>query len=436
MPRVAPQAEVQGSDESEPRHPEVAKLRRRVGVVGASSMRPIAGHIHACLCLCLGLLALGALLAVPAGAEDVRDHLEAKRLRLDRAQQLQGVQTTTLARLSERVERKTGEVAALRNREAAVQDELIQVEAELADVRAGLETARVRLHRTVRALRTQLVTMYKSDAPGLVNVVLDSQGFDDLLSRAEYLGSIQAEGESLAERVSELRDQRLEAVETIRNARDAIAAREAELQRTRIDLEAKQTSLIDARKRQSAALAKTRTHIGSLQQDVGRLNRKVEAQVRAAEKAAAEQAATQNQTPSDVPTGGVAAPASTASDASGGLIWPVQGTVTSPFGPRWGGTHEGIDIGAAEGTPIRAAQAGRVLMAGWNGGYGNYTCIDHGGGLSTCYAHQSSISVQVGEEVAQGAEIGAVGNTGNSFGAHLHFETRVNGTAEDPLGYL
>lgn len=76
------------------------------------------------------------------------------------------------------------------------------------------------------------------------------------------------------------------------------------------------------------------------------------------------------------------------------------------------------------------------MLAGWNGGYGNYTCIDHGGGFSTCYAHQLSISVSVGEQVEQGQIIGEVGNTGHSFGAHLHFETRVNGVAEDPLGYL
>ena len=121
---------------------------------------------------------------------------------------------------------------------------------------------------------------------------------------------------------------------------------------------------------------------------------------------------------------------------SGSMIWPVGGTFTSPFGMRWGRLHAGVDLAAPEGTPIRAAEAGNVVLAGWTGGYGNYTCIAHGGGLSTCYAHQSRYGTSVGAKVAQGQVIGYVGNTGHSFGAHLHFETRVNGSPVDPMGYL
>ncbi len=71
-----------------------------------------------------------------------------------------------------------------------------------------------------------------------------------------------------------------------------------------------------------------------------------------------------------------------------------------------------------------------------SGGYGNYTCVDHGGGLSTCYAHQSEFGTSIGSSVEQGEVIGYVGNTGHSFGDHLHFEVRINGVAQDPLGYL
>jgi len=122
--------------------------------------------------------------------------------------------------------------------------------------------------------------------------------------------------------------------------------------------------------------------------------------------------------------------------SSGALIWPINGALTSPFGPRWGRLHAGIDVAAAEGTPIRAAASGSVVIAGWTGGYGNYTCIQHSGALSTCYAHQSRIGTSVGAQVSQGQVIGYVGNTGNSFGAHLHFETRTSGTPVDPMGYL
>jgi murein DD-endopeptidase MepM/ murein hydrolase activator NlpD len=103
---------------------------------------------------------------------------------------------------------------------------------------------------------------------------------------------------------------------------------------------------------------------------------------------------------------------------------------------RWGRMHEGIDIGVGYGTPIHAAAAGRVVYAGWMSGYGNLVAIDHGGGISTAYGHQSSIAVSVGQIVAQGETIGYVGCTGHCFGPHLHFEVRINGAPVDPLGYL
>jgi murein DD-endopeptidase MepM/ murein hydrolase activator NlpD len=98
--------------------------------------------------------------------------------------------------------------------------------------------------------------------------------------------------------------------------------------------------------------------------------------------------------------------------------------------------HEGIDIAASSGTPIRAAAAGTVIYAGWLGGYGNLTIIDHGGGVATAYGHQSSLAASTGAYVAQGQVTGYVGSTGHSTGAHLHFEVRVNGVPQDPLGYL
>ena len=119
-----------------------------------------------------------------------------------------------------------------------------------------------------------------------------------------------------------------------------------------------------------------------------------------------------------------------------GLIWPLRGPVTSEFGPRRGVFHPGIDIAAPSGTPIHAAKTGTVIFAGWEGGDGNYTCIDHGGGFSTCYAHQSSIAVGDGQSVSQGQVIGYEGSTGFSTGPHLHFETRVDGNPQNPRRYL
>src|SRR5438105_9796482 len=108
--------------------------------------------------------------------------------------------------------------------------------------------------------------------------------------------------------------------------------------------------------------------------------------------------------------------------SSAGLIWPVQGPVTSPFGWRWGRMHEGIDIGVGYGTPIHAAAGGVVIYCGWEEGYGNFTVIDHGGNLATAYAHQSSIGVTCGQHVNQGDVTGYVGCTGRCLGPPRHFE--------------
>ncbi len=119
-----------------------------------------------------------------------------------------------------------------------------------------------------------------------------------------------------------------------------------------------------------------------------------------------------------------------------GLQWPVRGRLTSSYGRRWGRLHAGIDVAAPRGTVIRAAKAGVVVFAGRMGGYGNCVIVDHGGGLSTLYGHQSRLGSRRGQRVSPGQTIGYVGSTGRSTGNHLHFETRVNGRPQNPRTYL
>ena len=126
----------------------------------------------------------------------------------------------------------------------------------------------------------------------------------------------------------------------------------------------------------------------------------------------------------------------------GSLRWPVSGSVSSPFGYRThpiSGVrklHTGVDISVGSGVKIVAAGKGVVILASWYGGYGHTVVIDHGGGLSTLYAHQSSLAVSVGQSVAAGDVIGYVGSTGYSTGPHLHFETRDFGVPVDPMPFL
>jgi murein DD-endopeptidase MepM/ murein hydrolase activator NlpD len=145
-------------------------------------------------------------------------------------------------------------------------------------------------------------------------------------------------------------------------------------------------------------------------------------------------------------TAAAPAPATPATYVGGKLLRPVSGAFTSPFGNRFDPyyhvwqLHAGLDIGAPTGTSIVAAAPGRVTQAGWSGGYGNYTCIDHGvvngQRVSTCYAHQQKILVSPGQQVSAGQVIGQVGSTGASTGPHLHFEVRLGGRAVDPMPWL
>jgi murein DD-endopeptidase MepM/ murein hydrolase activator NlpD len=132
--------------------------------------------------------------------------------------------------------------------------------------------------------------------------------------------------------------------------------------------------------------------------------------------------------------------------SAGRLLTPVQGFKSSDFGERFDPyyhvwqLHAGVDLAADGGTPIHAAAAGKVIMAGWNGGYGNYTCLSHGRyrgkAMSTCYGHQSEILVHEGQRVDRGQLIGRVGTTGASTGDHLHFEVRLDGEPVQPLTFL
>jgi murein DD-endopeptidase MepM/ murein hydrolase activator NlpD len=367
------------------------------------------------------LAATVAVLTLTAGApaQDLQSQLDSKRAQLEHANSREGVLSSTIQRLGERLDQLRGEVATLRNREAIVQAELNKKEAELKRAKDRLAVLRVRLKRSLKVLRERLVAIYESSRPDTLTVILNSDGFDDLLSRYEYLQRIQSQDASIAERVRDLRNETKDTVERVRAARNEIAAKRAELARTRSELESREGDLAVARQQDQEALAQVQDSQQQLEGEIGDLEGQIQAQLQAAASSVPAQAAG--------PTQG---------ESSSGFIWPVTGPVVSPYGMRWGQLHAGIDIAVPAGTPIHAAASGTVVLAAYTGGYGNYTCVDHGGGISTCYAHQSAYSVSSGQSVGQGQVIGSVGCTGHCFGDHLHFEVRVNGSPVDPMGYL
>ncbi|MER7168558.1 M23 family metallopeptidase [Micromonospora sp. NPDC000207] len=128
-----------------------------------------------------------------------------------------------------------------------------------------------------------------------------------------------------------------------------------------------------------------------------------------------------------------------ADEISAEEVWllPLQGyDFTSPYGMRWGKLHTGVDLVAPEGTPYVAIHAGKVTKAGWFGGYGYAVIVQHADGSEAIYGHSSAVSVQEGQQVKAGDQLGLVGNTGHSYGSHLHLEVHVNGEPLDPVPFL
>jgi murein DD-endopeptidase MepM/ murein hydrolase activator NlpD len=340
------------------------------------------------------------------------------------------------SRLTRQISDVTVQIRALEGKVGDVSQKLSILEQDLAlhqrrldrlNTLFDFETERFnflkRQYATVlRQLNLRMIDIYETRDPSLVEVILNSESFQDVLDQIQYLEAIARRDKGIAAAVAGARDQvhvareRTKKIRTrVHSETQVVAVRTQQQRNVKNQLLATQGSLAGKRKRQKGQLASTREQQKVLIAEANAL--------------AAEDAGIRGQL-------AAAQGANDTTPSSQGLIWPVSGPVTSPFGYRWGRLHAGIDIGVPYGTPIHAAASGSVVLAGWTGGYGNYTCIDHGGGMATCYAHQSSYAISSGAQVSQGQVIGYVGSTGHSFGAHLHFEVRINGNPVDPLGYL
>ncbi len=392
--------------------------------------------------LLLAFAALVLILALvfwqgPATAS-TEDKLNQTQARIAEQNDKKGVLTDEIASLSAQIDDYESQVAALRAEErdaeirlAAKQAELDQAQAQVDRAYRELKILAARLKRSLGVLKDRIVAIYKAGDSDMSDLILTSKSYGDLIETSSYIEQIQNRNESIVTRVRDLRDQQeavvvrlKKAKDTIEAARNEIAAEEQNLATARQAVQSQAAELANARAARQAKVDAINSKVDHLEDIEADLQQKIAEQIAAASGV------------SVLPAGPMTSP------SAAGLIWPLSGTLSSGFGPRSspggiGSTyHEGIDISVPEGTPIRAAASGTVIMASYNGGYGNYTCVDHGSGLSTCYAHQSGFAVSAGQSVDQGQIIGYSGNTGSSTGPHLHFEVRINGAAQDPMGYL
>jgi len=389
-------------------------------------------------------LVLWALAPLPSSGQSKQEELSKLQQRIDRARNKIGakkgterVLTTQISAYNRRIRKLQGRIGTLQTRQQTVQVDLDDKRAELESLRSELRSERARLVRlrarlneTRAQLRVRLVEIYKAEPPDIVTVVLNSDGFTDLLERSEFIKRIsdqdrkiiaivrgaKADSVDSEKRLSKLEARQRLVTQIVQRRRDEIAGVKMELIGTRVGY---------TRTKNGKAAA-----LGNVREDRKDLEQHVESLEAASAKIAGELNAAQGQYAGDLPI----------KRGDGSMIFPVNGPITGVFGEqRPGHIHAGVDIAAADGTPIHAADAGRVVLmqgVGASGGYGNYTCVQHTATMSTCYAHQSRFGTSLGAKVSQGQVIGYVGNTGHSFGAHLHFEVRVNGQPVNPMSYL
>jgi murein DD-endopeptidase MepM/ murein hydrolase activator NlpD len=386
--------------------------------------------------LLVSLVASGLVFTAPAAGDDPgrqKQQLDERIATLDQeigsAKDREGVLTSQLSEVA-------SELSSAQDAVDAAQGNLDQLENELSSQRAELQrltrllttqTRRLRrlqaeYRRAVTILEQRVRALYMQDPPDLLSYLTSASSFSDVLDNIDFVNRIglqdrriarqvrDAKAEAAAERAATLETRRLTSA-----AVEVIAARTDEARRVRDELAANRDVLLRAKQLKSSALADAQETREEYLAEVEGL------QAESAVLVARIQAA-QGSYPATTP--------------ASGLIWPVNGPVTSGFGVRWGRMHTGIDIAVPAGTPVRASAAGVVVYAGWMSGYGNLVAIDHGGGLATAYAHNSSLLVTVGQHVSQGDVISLSGSTGHSTGPHVHFEVRVNGVPVDPLGYL
>jgi len=350
---------------------------------------------------------------------------------IERAKAREGVLSTEISDASSRIDALAGDIDVLSDRLAALESDLAAHRSRLSRLEARLREQVATLQRLTqqhavaqRRLEERLVELYESNEATELEILLQAQSFSDLLEQLDYFRAIGQQDKDIADTIKRLQgEMRVAKQQTAATKTDVAEATAVLAKKTEEERAARAALLV-----RQAALAAARDSKESLLTDVKQQRHADEEDLETMQAASAAIAA-QRVGSGGGSGGGGGAP------SSSGFIWPVSGPVTSGFGWRWGRMHEGIDIGAACGTPIRAAASGTIVYAGWMDGYGNIIIIDHGGGMGTAYGHQSAIYVG-GGSVSQGQTIGAVGSTGHSTGCHLHFEVRVNGTPVNPLSYL
>ena len=376
-----------------------------------------------------------------------------------------------------------------------IQDNIDLLNKELESINSDIETAQDNIadldqaivdqqEENVELFKKRLCAMYVTGNDNLATVMVGTSSFYDMLSRVEMVNRIASYDEELITDILTEIDSMEQSKKDLESEKLTLEMRLEDQKKRKEEKDAEMASLNDkmsqtqdeinriAMEQQTLELdkAELQDYIDQLDAEEAAIEAEIArqaaaaqaayeaeqarlAQERAAAEAAAAQQAAQQGDTSYTPVV-TSEPAYIPAPSASGFSWPAPGFcyISSGYGYRWGTTHRGIDVGDAGimGGAACAAKSGTVIAVnnscshnyaknsscGCGGGYGNYVIISHDGTYSTLYGHLSSAAVSVGQYVEQGQVIGYIGSTGWSTGAHLHFEVRVNGVANDPLGYV
>lgn len=315
-------------------------------------------------------------------------------------------------RLAAKMEKKENSMNKLQKKIDKKQAEAEKTEEEIEKTKKKIEDRKEKLGLRVRA-------MYKTGAVGYMDIILSSRSFSEVVSNAELVKKIYT-----ADR---------DALNDVKEQKEKLSDQQAKLKEQKADLKAQQKTVKEQKEDLEKDAKELKSQYSKLREREEKIERKLQ---RKLAKAAAASAAASGSSSGSSSSGG-----SSYSGGSGTLAWPCSGTITTEFGTRrswdpYSKAHSGMDIAVGYGTPIHAAAAGTVIIAGTYGGYGNCVAIRHSNGLVTLYGHNSSLTTSVGQHVSRGDVIAKAGSTGFSTGVHCHFEVQVGGTPVNPRNYL
>ena len=362
-----------------------------------------------------GVLAgvIAATLLVPA-VGTIAGPKEEKRkaeLRLSAIKDDLARQTSKASDLKDELDALDRSITALQIEMRRLDEDIRAVQADVRDAQARIDETQTKIDKIQDIAIQQAVALYKSGETNVLDLLLRSESLTELNERVEMLGAAAQQKTDALVRYGRLRVKIRYQQEELFDTRDELQSTLHQRSKVAAEQQTQQERFAEKLALLEASIEQKR---GSKRNLEGRLEDLTQEILEAQAKSAVAALGTSKK----------------------GFIWPLNGPVTSPYGPRWGRMHTGIDIDGYTGQPIVAAKEGQVVMASSYSGYGNAVVIDHGGGYATLYGHLSDFNTSNGAYVEQGDVIGYVGCTGSCTGDHLHFEVRVNGDPVDPMPYL